>query len=155
MIVNALKGRCRTSIKDAILCKAWTLNTLIMVKAPTVYAILYPCSMNILTNIKSSNLWAVFPFICIFFDFFLNNVLQLLVYKLFNFLIKFIPKYFIFSEASVNGIFFPLIFLWIGPGLCIGIQLMFHFVSCKNLITRSVFVLVFSWSHQGLSYFLF
>ena len=36
------------------------------------------------------------------------NVLQILVYKYFTSLVKFIPKYFIVFDATVNGIIFFL-----------------------------------------------
>lgn len=120
MIVDALKGRCRRSIKYAILCIAQTLNNLTMVKVPTVHSILYPCSMDILTILNLPIYWLSFHlFISSLISF--NSVLQFLVYKFFNSLVKFIPKHFIFSEASVNEIVF-LISLWIDPGCCIRIH---------------------------------
>ena len=60
------------------------------------------------------------------------------MYKFFNSLVKFIPKYFIFPEASVNEIVF-LISLWISPGCFIGT----HWCLSAVLYPAKIWLLVF------------
>lgn len=58
------------------------------------------------TNISYFNPWKwdIFPFMCVFFNFFINTF-WFSVYSSFTSLVIFIPKYFIVFSSIVNGLF--------------------------------------------------